>query len=113
MVGTSSDKTVTIRNSGSGPLILSSDPVVTGATFALTTPPASLTVAAGSTTTAVVSFAPVAVGDQTGNLSIANNTATLSPYTIDLTGTGLVTPTGFTVTGANGATTISTAGGTL
>jgi len=111
--GTPTDQTITIRNPGTAALVLSSNPAVSaGAGFTLKTPPASLSIAAGSMTTFVVTFTPTG-GDATGTITIANNTTDNATFTINLTGTGTITATGFNVTGANGATSIGTVGGTL
>ncbi len=112
-VGTSTDQTVTIRNPGTAALVLSSNPVVSGTNFTLKTPPTSLTIAAGSTATFVVTFTPSTSGDKTGSVSIANNTTDIPSFMVNLTGTGTITATGFAVTGASGASSIGAVGGTL
>jgi len=115
-VGTSKDQTITIRNTGTATLVLPGNPTVTGTSntdFTLKTPPGSLSIAAGGMTTFVVTFAPSAKGDETGSVSIANNTTDTPTFTINLTGTGTITATGYAVTGANGAASISAVGGTL
>jgi len=115
-VGTSKDQTITIRNPGTAPLVLSANPAVTGTGnihFTLKTPPSSLTIAAGGMTTFVVTFTPSAKGDEAGSVSIASNSPDNGAFTIMLTGTGTITATGFAVTGANGASSIGAVGGTL
>ena len=110
-LGTAASRTLTIRNTGTQALILSSNPVVTGDGFTLTTPPAAPLLPPGGTVTCVVTFTPTATGDRTGSLSIANNALGASPYVITLTGTG--TPFVYFVKQANGTTTASLAGGTF
>ena len=112
-VGTAKDQTVTIRNTGTAALVLSSNPAVAGTGFTLKTAPTSLSIAAGAMTTFVVTFTPATAGDATGTVSIANNTPDNATFTINLTGTGKITATGFNVTGANGAASIGAVGGTL
>jgi hypothetical protein len=115
-VGTPKDQTITVRNPGTAPLVLSANPAVSGtgnSDFTLKTPPASLSIASGSMTTFVVTFTPSAKGDEMGTISIANNSPDNATFTITLTGTGTITATGFAVTGASGATSIGAIGGTL
>ncbi len=112
-VGAPMDQTVTIRNPGSAPLVLTGNPTVTGTDFTLKTPPASLTIAAGGMTTFVVTLTPSIKGDKTGSISIASNSPDNPTFTVMLTGTGTNNATGFNVTGANGATSIDAVGGTL
>ncbi len=76
----------TITNSGSAALTLGA-PVVTGP-FQLTGPSVT-SVAAGSTTTFNIVFAPVITGDITGSVSIPNN-APGSPFVLNLAGTSVV-----------------------
>jgi hypothetical protein len=115
-VATSKDQTITIRNPGTADLTLSANPTVMGTgntDFTLKTPPSSLTIAAGSMTTFVVTFTPSAKGDKTGSISITSNATSNATFTVMLTGTGTITATGFAVTGANGASSIDMVGGTL
>ena len=87
LVGTTSAaQTVTLTNSGSGTLTITS--VVSSGDFALTnnTCPASLAPAANCTFG--VTFTPTATGTRTGAATLTDNAAN-SPQTVALTGTGV------------------------
>lgn len=115
-VGSPKDQTVTIRNTGTATLVLSGNPTVAGTNnthFTLKTPPDSLSIAAGGMTTFVVTYSPAAKGDETGTITISNNTTDTPTFMVNLTGTGTITATGYTVTAANGASGIGMVGGTL
>jgi hypothetical protein len=91
---TSAAKTVTLTNTGVGPLTINSiaasgdfAETSTGAT-ACPISPATLPATAGSNTCIInVTFAPTAVGARAGTLTITDN-ANGSPHTVPLTGTG-------------------------
>jgi len=88
LVGTSSaNQVVTLSNTGNANLTIGSIQA-TGDFGAANNCPASL--AAGSACTINVSFAPTAAGTRSGSVSI-NDSATGSPQTVALTGTGVTT----------------------
>ena len=82
----SAPQTVTLTNSGSGPLTISSV-TVTGSGFAQTNTCGS-TVAAGSTCAISVTFTPASSATSSGVLSVADN-ATGSPQTVSVSGSGV------------------------
>ncbi|MBK8092952.1 MAG: choice-of-anchor D domain-containing protein [Verrucomicrobiaceae bacterium] len=85
---TSAATTVTIRNTGTGPLtgISLSKTGTSSAEFNVSTPVTSL--AAGASTTFTITFAPAAGGTRTAALLIASNDLDENPFDITLTGTG-------------------------
>jgi hypothetical protein len=91
---TSAGQTVTLTNSGTGPLTISSIAITgTNATeFAQTNtcPGSSSTLAAGAKCTITVTFTPAAAGTRTASLTITD-TAAGSPQSVSLTGTGTTT----------------------
>jgi subtilase family serine protease len=92
----SAAQVVTLKNTGSAALAISSGGITVSGTnstsFSATTTCAS-TVAAGGSCTISVTFAPKATGTLTGTLNVADN-ATGSPQKVTLTGTGAAaTPT--------------------
>ena len=91
--GTSATQTITLKNTGTASLVVSSDSV-TGAGFSVTGFAAqTLTPSATMTFNAV--FAPASSGSASGSISVSTNLAG-SPTTIALTGTG--TQPGMSVT---------------
>ena len=82
----SAPQTVTLTNSGSGPLTISGI-AVTGAGFAETNTCGS-SVAAGSTCSISATYTPAVSGTASGSLSVSDN-ATGSPQTVSLSGTGV------------------------
>ncbi|HXH48429.1 MAG TPA: SBBP repeat-containing protein, partial [Terriglobia bacterium] len=82
---TSSPQTVSLSNSGTAPLLISS--ITTSGDFAQTNNCGNA-LAAGSTCSINVTFTPTAGGTRTGTLTVADN-ATGSPQTVGLTGTGV------------------------
>ncbi len=85
-------RTFTINNTGTAVLSLSGSPLValSGANaghFTVTTPPAG-SVAAGGSTTFVLTFDPSAVGTYTATVTIANNAADEGSYSFTIQGTG-------------------------
>lgn len=104
LINTTATRTVTVRNSGRAPLSLAA-PMISGfagATFTISAPPATLTVAAGQSTTFTVAFTPTVPLPQqlTGQISVRSNGGTA---TIQLRGRGfddvapavsLLSPTG-------------------
>jgi hypothetical protein len=97
---TSAPQTLTITNSGTAPLVVSS--VQTSSQFAASSAcPAS--VQPGSACTIQVTFTPSASGTQTGTLTITDNAAN-SSQTVSLAGNQ---PAGFSVTAPGGSTSTS------
>lgn len=93
LVGTTSKaKTVTLTNSGTASLTITS--IASSGDFAQTSacPISPSTLAAGANCTISVSFKPTAAGIRTGTLTITdnNNGVTGSTQTVNLTGTGTV-----------------------
>jgi hypothetical protein len=80
-------KSVTVTNSGTGVLSISS--IATSGDFALATSakPCGTTLAAGKNCVIKVTFTPTQVGARTGSLTITDNAAN-SPQTVALSGTG-------------------------
>ena len=85
---TSAATTVTIRNTGTGPLtgISVSKSGASSAEFNVSTPVTTL--AAGASTTFTITFAPTAGGPRTAELLIASNDLDENPFNIAVTGTG-------------------------
>jgi len=101
---TSAAQTVTLTNTGTGPLTIVSiaasgdfAQTSTGATACPITPPAT-PLAAGANCTISVTFTPTATGARTGTLTITDN-ATPNPQTVPLTGTGTAPVPDFNLTG--------------
>jgi hypothetical protein len=87
---TASTRTFTVFNNGNITLTLGSI-VVSGANagdFTVTTPP-SVSVAAFSSTTFVVTFVPGALGLRTATLTFSNNDSNENPYNFNIQGTGV------------------------
>jgi hypothetical protein len=88
---TSAAQPVTLKNTGTGPLTIST--IAASGDFAETSTGANAcpinpaTLAAGATCTISVTFAPTAVGARSGTLTVTDN-ASGSPQTVALTGTG-------------------------
>ncbi|WP_452232052.1 choice-of-anchor D domain-containing protein [Lacinutrix sp. MEBiC02595] len=105
--GATSDHTFTIHNTGTLPLNLTGGtPLVdiTGnAAFTIVTQPGGNTIAAGSSRTFVVRFAPTVGGTVTANISIANNDSNENPYNFRIRGTGDAPEPEISITG-NGNT---------
>lgn len=96
---TSASKSVTVKNSGTAMLTLSSI-TVTG-DFAISANTCGATLAAGKTCIASVDFTPPVLGALTGALSFTDNAAN-SPQTVPLSGTGVQPATVTPATGAFG-----------
>nr|NIO48447.1 choice-of-anchor D domain-containing protein [Candidatus Aminicenantes bacterium] len=91
-VGTNTDKTFTIENTGEGDLTLSGSPIIqiTGEyanQFSVQQQPTS-PVSPGNSTTFIIRFSPTSEGSKTASISIANNDSDENPYNITLNGTG-------------------------
>ncbi|MBT8270629.1 MAG: choice-of-anchor D domain-containing protein, partial [Bacteroidia bacterium] len=93
-VGTPVIHTFTINNTGSAALNLTgAAPYVAigganAAEFVVTTPPANV-IAAGGSTTFDVTFTPAAAGLRTANITIANDDTDENPYNFNIQGTGI------------------------
>ena len=87
-VGSSLTRTFTIFNTGTTPLTIGAITFSGGSIFTLTTPP-SATVAAGSSTTFVVTFTPTGLGAINSTITIANDDTNENPYKYDIQGTGV------------------------
>ena len=83
---TSSAQTVTVKNTGTAPLSISS--VTPSGDYAVASQTCTASaVAAGASCAVNVTFKPTATGSRTGNLSFSDNVAG-SPQTVGLSGTG-------------------------
>jgi hypothetical protein len=83
----STAKPVTLKNTGTATLDITS--VVPSTGFAISTTTCGSTLAVGKTCKVSVTFDPTALGAQTGTLSFTDN-ATGSPQSVSLSGTGVV-----------------------
>lgn len=86
-VGAGSSQTVTLTNSGGASLTISTANV-TGTGFSMTGMTLPMTLAAGQSTTFSAQFAPTVAGSVTGSI-VVTSTASNSPNTVSLTGTGV------------------------
>ncbi len=91
VVGATGTATLTISNTGNAPLDLTG---ITSSNPLFTVAPATGTVAPGATLTVTVTFAPTAVGAQTGTLTIASNDPAQPTLTVAVSGTGTAAPAG-------------------
>lgn len=91
--GSTSPQTLTLSNTGSGPVTISQG-TVTGAGFSVVGGMSAITIAAGSNRPFQIQFAPASPGAVTGSLVIASD-ATNSSLGISLNGTGTA---GLTIT---------------
>ena len=115
---TSSAQAVTISNTGTATLNLSS--IVTSGDFAQTNN-CGASVAPGGQCTVSVTFTPTAGGTRSGTLTISDDSLSGSPQTVTLSGVGLdfsisATPSSITVSAGNAAnytTTVAAVGGTF
>jgi hypothetical protein len=92
VVGTTSTQALTLSNTGSAPLVVSS--IATSGDYAQSNncPISPATLGASASCTINVAFSPTAVGARVGVLTVTDN-ATGSPRTASLTGTGMAAPT--------------------
>jgi hypothetical protein len=93
--GSGTAVTFTIENTGTAALSLSGSPIVSisgtnASDFTISQTSTSSSVAASGSTTFTIVFSPAASGNKSASISITNNDANENPYTIALTGTGLV-----------------------
>ncbi len=84
---TSAAKTVTLTNTGTATLDITSIAITLGTNFAISSNTCGATLAAGKTCKVKVTFTPTELGAATGTLSFTDN-ASGSPQTVSLTGTG-------------------------
>ena len=87
LVGTSASMALSLTNTGTAS-VNTSQVAITGAGFTVADFPGVVTLAVGQSFTLTVSFAPSAAGSAVGSLSVLSS-ATNSPNTISLTGTGV------------------------
>ncbi|MGO8797337.1 MAG: choice-of-anchor D domain-containing protein [Candidatus Sulfotelmatobacter sp.] len=96
---TSAAKTVTLTNTGTATLDITSIAIMLGPNFAISSNTCGATLAAGKTCKVKVTFTPSAIGSATGTLTFTDN-ASGSPQTVSLTGTGeaqaTLTPSSYT-----------------
>ena len=114
LVGSSASQAFTLTNTGTGSVNVS-QVAATGAGFSVTGFSSGVTLAAGQSLSLTANFAPAVAGTAAGSISVVS-TATNSPATISLSGTGIqpqiaVTPSsvsfGNITVGANGSQTVS------
>jgi|GEM_PF-1910641 len=86
-VGTTSNQTLTIQNTGTAPLQVTG---ITSTNTVFSASPTSFTIQPGGTQNVTVSFLPTAAGVVNANLQIANNSS-VNPYTVAVSGTGVAT----------------------
>lgn len=86
-IGSTVDRTYTIQNNGAATLTIV-NPTVTG-DFTLLTPPSTLSIVAGGSTTFTVRFVPTAAGTRNGTISFPNNDSSENPYNFSISGTGV------------------------
>lgn len=82
---TATPQTVTLTNSGTTPVVVSSI-TFTGTNGLTASPTAPVTIAPGGTSTVTITFTPTAAGAATGTLTITSN-GTATPVTVTVTGT--------------------------
>lgn len=105
LASTSSNQTVTLSNTGSAPLAISTI-TIAGAQASefvkasISTCVNGGNIAVGANCTVLVNFTPTVAGARTASLSIAHN-ATGSPSTVTLNGTGTATPQPVVAVNAN------------
>jgi len=87
LVGSSGSQSVALTNGGTGSVTIS-QAAISGAGFSFSGCSGAVTLPAGQSLALTVNFAPASAGSATGSLSVIS-TATNSPATISLTGTGV------------------------
>jgi len=87
LVGSSAAQTMTLTNSGTGSVTIS-QAAISGAGFSVSGFTGAVTLAAGQSLTLTVGFAPATAGSAAGSISVVSS-ATNSPATIALSGTGI------------------------
>ncbi|MDE3104074.1 MAG: choice-of-anchor D domain-containing protein [Acidobacteriota bacterium] len=111
LVGSSAKLTLTLTNTGNGP-VTGLSPVLPAGDFAITSPCASTSLGAGASCTLTLSFTPSTTGPRSAALTVTSSDST-SPDVVPLSGSG-VAPGSFTLTvGTAGSTPGSTAAATV
>jgi hypothetical protein len=92
VIGTNTDITFTIENTGSGNLTLNGSPIITiagadASQFSVRQQP-STPVFPSSSTTFIIRFSPTSAGIKTASISISNDDADENPYNLTITGAG-------------------------
>lgn len=87
VMGNTNSQQITLSNTGNAGLTIS-QATISGSGFSMTSIPTPLTLAAGQSSMATVTFTPQAPGSVTGSISLVSNAPT-SPVTISLSGTAL------------------------
>lgn len=87
-VGSTADRTVTVRNVGTAPLTVTAMSV-DNPRFTVVSPPTPFTVDAGGQQAVTVRFAPTGAGAQTGTLRIQSNDPDEATVSVSLTGQGV------------------------
>ena len=98
-IGTSGMQSVTVTNTGSTSINVSSI-TKTGSAFTFSGPAVPFSLAPNATATLAVTFTPVSMGSATGSLSIASNDPS-GPTTVTLSGTGVLPAAVLSVTSLN------------
>jgi hypothetical protein len=106
VVGATLDKSLTIKNIGTADLVLTGSPVISGSAFSVKTPPSTMTIGAGASTSIVLSFNSASPGAQVGTLVLPNNTTDVPNYLVNLSGSGFINATAFNVTSVGGRDTL-------
>ncbi|MDD3321555.1 MAG: choice-of-anchor D domain-containing protein [Paludibacter sp.] len=112
------DITFTIKNTGSGSLYLTGNPLVSisgthASDFTITSQPSSSTLTPAGNTQFVVRFAPTTTGVRNAIVSIANTDADESSYNFSIQGNGVVKAAVTTQTVSNITTTTATGNGNV
>lgn len=87
-VGTTSDKTVTLQNTGNAALSVSAL-AISGAGYTVVSPQTPFSIAAGGSQNVTVRFAPTAAGPSLATLNITSNDPQRSTAAVSLNGTGV------------------------
>jgi hypothetical protein len=105
-LGSTTTRTFTVANLGSGNLTLGAITIdgPDAAAFSVTTAPTSPVTGPSGTTTFVVTFAPVTAGTKTAALHLVNNDANENPFDINLSGFGVLSPPIVVTSGSAGIT---------
>jgi hypothetical protein len=90
-VGLSANRTTTVSNSGTATLT-ASVALGAGTSAEFTVAPASFTVAPGASQVVTVTYAPSAVGADTGSLVVTGNDPATPTVTVTVTGSGVAAP---------------------
>ena len=109
IIGVGFTRTFTIQNTGTASMTIGAITFsgTNASEFTVTTAP-SASVAAGGSTTFVVTFNPTAAGIRTATISIVNDDSNENPYDFALQGTGVARPSNNDCAGATSLTVNST-----